>query len=81
MAVRVERGADAAVPCPRGLEYANAKMRMVRINPIEVRGITEAGRCVSCAACEIDSKPTKEMMASDTPFISWNHVGQLVVIV
>jgi len=27
----------------------------------------EAGRCVSWAACEIDSKPTNEMIASDAP--------------
>ena len=40
---------------------------MVRISAIEVRGITAVGRSVSCAACEIDSSPTKEMMASEVP--------------
>ena len=30
----------------------------------------EAGRLVSSAACDIDSKPTNEMIASEIPFMS-----------
>ena len=41
----------------------------------------EAGRCVSCAACEIDSSPTNEMIASDVPSISWYGDGQWICIV
>src|SRR6202140_3615969 len=54
---------------------------MVKMRLIEVRGMTEAGFCVSWAACEIDSRPTNEMIASDVPFIRLNGVGQLTVIV
>ena len=35
----------------------------------------DAGRCVSCAACEIDSSPTNETIASDVPSISWYGAG------
>ncbi len=41
----------------------------------------DAGRCVSWAACEIDSKPTNEMIASDVPSINWYGEGQLNCIV
>src|SRR6516164_8286448 len=54
------------IPSTR-FEYANAKMRMVRISATDVRGITLEGRCVSSAACEMLSSPTNEMIASDTP--------------
>ena len=57
-------------------EYASAKIKIVRIRPIDVRGMIADGRCVSSAACEIDSSPTNEMMASETPCISMNGVGQ-----
>ena len=43
--------------------------------------MTLAGFCVSCAACEMDSSPTNEMMASDTPFISMNGEGHATDIV
>ena len=62
-------------------EYASAKIKIVKISAIEVRGMIEAGRCVSCAACEIDSKPTNEMIASDVPSISWYGVGQWICMV
>ena len=42
-------------------------MNTVKISVIEVRGMMVAGRRVSCAACEIDSSPTNEMIASDEP--------------
>ena len=63
------------------LEYDRAKIRIVRIRLIDVRGITLAGRCVSWAACEIDSSPTNEMIASETPFIRLKGVGHAVLIV
>ena len=60
-------------PGPRGsmpaasTEKASAKRRTERISPIEVLGMMVAGRRVSWATCEMDSSPTKEMMASDEP--------------
>ncbi len=51
-------------------EYASAKIRIVKINAMEVLGMIEAGRCVSSAACEIDSRPTNEMIAYEMPSIS-----------
>src|SRR5579864_155639 len=48
-------------------EKAIANSKTERMRPIEVRGMMVAGRRVSWATCEIDSSPTKEMMASDEP--------------
>ena len=68
---RAHRESDATDACPSArFEYASAKIKIVRINAIDVRGMTEAGRWVSCAACEIDSSPTNETIASDMPCIS-----------
>ena len=61
-------------------EYASAKIRIVRISAIDVRGMIDDGRCVSSAACEIDSRPTNEMIASEIPFIKLNGFGQPVSI-
>ena len=67
---RPRRGSDATAACPSAkFEYASAKIKIVRISEIDVRGMMLAGRCVSWAACEIDSKPTNEMIASDVPSI------------
>src|SRR5579872_918492 len=61
-------------------EYASAKMRIVRMSAMEVRGMTVEGRCVSSAAWAMLSKPTNEMIASDTPSKSsfvcgqWNRI-------
>src|SRR5581483_5039851 len=49
------------------VENAMAKMNTVKMSVIDVRGMIVAGRRVSCAACEIDSRPTNEMIASDEP--------------
>ena len=49
-------GCHGCMPSAK-FEYASAKIRIVRIRATDVRGMIEAGRCVSCAACEIDSKP------------------------
>src|SRR5579872_6095651 len=49
------------------LEYAKAKIKIVRIRATEVRGMTREGRWVSSAACEMLSRPTKEMIAKETP--------------
>src|SRR5580658_6724976 len=62
------------------LEYASAKIRIVRISASDVRGMIDDGRCVSSAACEIDSSPTNEMIASEMPFIRLNGLGQPVCI-
>src|SRR5579872_4588399 len=62
-------------------EYDSAKIKIVRIKATDVRGMIDAGRWVSSAACEIDSSPTKETIASDVPFMRSNGEGQLCAIV
>src|SRR6202023_1280790 len=54
------------IPAAR-IENAIAKRRTERMRPIDVRGMMVAGRRVSCATCEMDSRPTNEMMASEEP--------------
>ena len=56
------------MPKPK-VEKATAKMNTVKIKVMEVRGITVAGRLVSCATSEMDSKPTKDMIAMEEPYI------------
>ena len=62
------------IPRPM-VEKAKAKMNTVKIKVIEVRGMIVAGLLVSWAAWEIDSKPTKEMMAREEPYINSFIVG------
>ena len=57
------------------VEKATAKMNTVKIRLMEVRGTMVAGRRVSWAACEMDSSPTKEMMASEEPYMKRSRVG------
>jgi hypothetical protein len=61
------------------VENANAKMKTVKIKVIEVRGMIVAGLLVSWAAWEIDSSPTKEMIANEEPYINSFIVGNCVV--
>jgi len=61
------------------VEKAKAKMNTVKIKVMEVRGMIVAGLLVSWAAWEIDSNPTKEMMAKDDPYINSFVVGNCVV--
>src|SRR5262249_47036572 len=57
------------------VEKASAKMNTVKISVSEVRGMIVAGRRVSCAACEMDSSPTNEIIASEEPYMKWCRVG------
>ena len=50
-------------------------MKTVKIKVSDVRGMMVAGRRVSWAACEIDSSPTNEIIASDDPYMKWRRVG------
>src|ERR1700736_4754220 len=49
------------------MEKARANNSTERISPIDVLGMMVAGRRVSWATCEMDSSPTKEMIANDEP--------------
>ena len=61
------------MPKPK-VEKATAKMNTVKIRVMEVLGIMVAGRLVSCATSDMDSRPTKEMMAMDEPYIKlWSE--------
>src|SRR5215472_10880523 len=51
------------------VENATAKINTVKIRVSDVRGTIVAGRRVSWAACEIDSRPTKEMIAREEPYM------------
>jgi hypothetical protein len=61
------------------VENAMAKMKTVKIKVMEVRGMIVAGLLVSCAACEIDSNPTKEIIANEDPYINSFRLGNWVV--
>src|SRR5215469_2631194 len=58
------------------LENDSAKSRIVKMSASDVRGMTLDGRYVSSAACEMLSRPTNEMIASDTPSNRFEVVGQ-----
>ena len=61
---------DAMASCRVPSSNTRARRsRIVRISAIDVRGMIDEGRCVSSAACAMDSRPTNEMMASEMPFI------------
>lgn len=60
------------------VENETAKMKTVKIKVKEVRGITVAGLLVSCAAWDMDSKPTKEMMAKEDPYMKLFSDGNWV---
>jgi hypothetical protein len=50
-------------------------MNTVKIKVMEVRGMIVAGLLVSWAACEIDSKPTKEIIAREEPYMNSFKLG------
>ena len=52
------------------VEKPTAKIKTVNIRAILVLGIIVAGRRVSCAAWEIDSSPTNEIMARLDPYMN-----------
>jgi hypothetical protein len=60
------------------VEKAMAKMKTVKINVIEVRGMIVAGLLVSWAAWDIDSSPTKEMIAREEPYMNSFREGNCV---
>src|SRR5690348_3591792 len=65
----------SAMPRTR-FENESAKSRIVRMSASDVLGMTLDGRYVSSAACEMLSRPTNEMIASDTPSNRFEVVGQ-----
>ena len=69
--------ADGSIIPVARMENESAKIRTLRTSPIVVRGMMVAGRRVSWATCEIDSRPTNEMIASDVPNANCPSVGRL----
>ena len=53
---------------------ANSRTEITR--PIDVRGMMVAGRRVSWATCEMVSRPTKAMIASEEPNANWLNDGR-----
>jgi hypothetical protein len=48
-------------------EKPTANRNTVNTSVTAVRGMIVAGRRVSCAACDMDSRPTKASIARDAP--------------
>src|SRR5690242_17560333 len=65
----------SAIPKTR-FENDSAKSNIVKMSASDVRGMTLEGRYVSSAACDMLSRPTNEMIASDTPRSKFEVVGQ-----